>query len=107
MIRETLAANAKQAGVFVTPTSGVSFVRRSKAGGSSSTTTAAGTAPHWVKLVRSGNTFTAYRSADGVKWTLIGSSSIPMNSTVYVGLAVTSHNNAAVNTATMDQVTIV
>src|SRR5207244_5478717 len=30
--------------------------------------------PYWVKLVRSGNTFSGYASADGVNWAQVGSS---------------------------------
>jgi hypothetical protein len=64
------------------------------------------TAPHWVKLVRSGNTFTAYESGDGTNWTLVGSDTISMASTVYVGLAVTSHSTSASATCTFDSVSI-
>ncbi len=43
---------------------------------------------YWMKLKRSGDTFTAYGSVDGKKWTEIGSREIPMNKKVYVGVAV-------------------
>lgn len=39
-------------------------------------------APYRVKLVRSGNTFTGYRSSDGSNWTQVGSETISMNGTV-------------------------
>src|SRR5207249_4250024 len=54
MMRETLAANSKQASVFVSPgTSGVRYIRRtSTGGGSTSTTHSPLSAPYWVKLVR-------------------------------------------------------
>jgi hypothetical protein len=35
-------------------------------------------APQWVKLVRSGNSFTGYLSPDGVSWTQLATESIPM-----------------------------
>jgi hypothetical protein len=38
-----------------------------------------------VRIVRSGSIFTAYRSADGTNWTTVGSQSITMSSTVYIG----------------------
>ena len=63
-------------------------------------------APRWVKLQRSGNLFSAYESADGVTWTLVGTETIPMAATVYVGLAVTSHTTAASATCTFDNVSI-
>ena len=58
------------------------------------------TAPHWVKLSRQGNTITAQHSSDGVNWEPMievgtqepTSMNIPMNPSVYVGLALTSHN---------------
>lgn len=107
MIRESLNANSTHASMVVTPASGVSFQRRASTGGNSDHTTLAGiTAPHWVRLVRSGNTFTAYQSTDGAAWTTVGSQTITMASSVYVGLAVTSHNNTALATATFDNLSI-
>ncbi len=106
MIRESLNANSSHAMVVVTPGSGVSFQRRTSTGGSSSDTTTGGLgAPYWVRLVRSGSTFTAYRSVDGSNWTTIGSQTISMSSTVYIGLAVTSHAGGTLCTATFDNVT--
>jgi glucose/arabinose dehydrogenase len=106
MIRETLNSNSKHAMVVVTPSNGVAFQRRPSTGGSSAHTAAAGSAPYWVRLVRSGNTFTAYRSVDGTTWNQIGSVTIAMSSTVFVGLPVTSHNNSALCTATFTNVTV-
>jgi regulation of enolase protein 1 (concanavalin A-like superfamily) len=62
--------------------------------------------PHWVKLTRNGDVFTAYESTDGTNWTEIAVDTIPMAPTIYVGLAVTSHTTAASATATFDHVTI-
>jgi hypothetical protein len=41
----------------------------------------------WLKLVRSGSTFTTYSSANGTTWTSTGSSALSMNATAYIGLA--------------------
>lgn len=62
--------------------------------------------PLWVRLTRSGNTFSGYWSADGVTWNLTGSQTIVMPTTIKVGLAVTSHNVSALTTAVIDNVTI-
>ena len=52
----------------VTPGNGVILQYRSSTGGGSVTNNVTGlSAPYWVKLVRSGNTFTGYCSADGVE----------------------------------------
>ena len=44
--------------------------------------------PAWYKLTRSGNTFTAYQSADGVNWVNLQSSTVTMGSTYYAGIAI-------------------
>ena len=107
MIRESLNANSAHALVNVTPSAGAEFIRRTTTGGASTSTGNGGAAaPHWVRLVRSGNTFTAYRSSDGSSWILIGSETIPMGATVYAGLAVTSHNDGTLATATVDNVSL-
>jgi len=106
MIRESLAANAANALIAVTPGNGVTWQTRSGTGGATVNTPAAGlTAPYWVKLVRSGNTFTGYRSPDGVTWTPQGTATFAMASTAFIGLALTSHNNALSCTAAFDNVT--
>jgi regulation of enolase protein 1 (concanavalin A-like superfamily) len=107
MIRETLNAGSAHAFMLVSASKGVAFQRRTATGGvSTSTSGTLSTAPRWVKLVRSGDTFTAYESADGTTWTLVGSDTIPMAQTVFVGLAVTSHTTSASATCTLDNVTI-
>jgi sugar lactone lactonase YvrE/regulation of enolase protein 1 (concanavalin A-like superfamily) len=106
MIRNSLAANAIHATMDLTPTSGAEFLRRTSTGGITNATLKSGlAAPYWVKLVRSGNVFTGSVSSDGVTWTAVGSSTISMGSTVYVGLIVNSHNNAVLCNATADHVT--
>ena len=56
--------------------------------------------------MREGNLFSAYQSQDGSQWTLVGSDTVSMPATVYVGLAVTSHNPAATATATFSNVAV-
>jgi regulation of enolase protein 1 (concanavalin A-like superfamily) len=107
MMRESLAANSKHASVLVSPGSGgVRYLRRTTTGGGSTSTTHSPlSAPYWVKLVRKGNTFTSYRSADGVTWQFMGSDTISMAATIYVGLVVCSHNTT-LNTSTFDHVSV-
>jgi len=62
--------------------------------------------PAWIRLDRSGNTLTAYESANGTSWVQVGVVTITLPSTVYVGIAVTSHNTSATTTATVDHVTV-
>ena len=73
MYRESTAANARFAAVYVTPGVGVVFQRRATTGGSTASTVVAGvTAPRHVRLVRTGNSFTAFYSANGSTWTQVG-----------------------------------
>jgi hypothetical protein len=110
MIRADLTAGAPHAMAQVTAGNGMVFQDRVTPGGTCASTNPAsifpGVAPFWVRLVRSGNTFTGYYSATGTAWTLMGSTSVPMASTVYVGLAVTSHNASVVTSATFSNVTV-
>jgi regulation of enolase protein 1 (concanavalin A-like superfamily) len=107
MIRSSLSAGARHAFMLASASRGMAFQRRTADGGASAHTAGSlSTAPRWVRLQRSGNLFSAYESANGVNWTLVGTASIPMGNTVYVGLAVTSHNMGAAATCTLDSVSI-
>jgi endonuclease/exonuclease/phosphatase family metal-dependent hydrolase len=100
MMRESLAANSRHAFMLVSPEKGLAFQRRTVTGGTSTSTPGgSGAGPSFVKLTRSGSTFTAFRSADGVTWTKVGSDTIPMASTIYAGIAVTSHVKGVLATA--------
>ncbi|MEI6493929.1 MAG: hypothetical protein WCO94_15375, partial [Verrucomicrobiota bacterium] len=63
--------------------------------------------PIWLRITRSGNTFTAYTSTDGRQWsqmdTPLGIEAKPL---AYVGLAVCSNQPDRAATATFDQVTV-
>ena len=101
MMRESLSAGARHAFMLVSPGKGLAFQRRKAANGDSvHTDGGAGTSPAYVKLTRQGTTFTAYRSADGGTWTKVGSETISMGATIYVGLAVSSHRDGTLADAT-------
>jgi len=107
MVRETLDANAKHATILVSAGKGVAFQRRPTTGGASVSTAGSTSAPpRWLQLVRNGDTFTASESPDGSTWTTVGTTTIPMASAVFVGLAATSHTTTATTTATFDNVSI-
>ena len=106
MIRNNLTAGAFEASMVLTPSNGVLFQYRNSTTTTTIATTAGPTVPYWVMLVRSGNLFTGYYSTNGVNWTAGGSATIAMGTTVDIGLAVTSHNTAALNTSTFDNVAI-
>jgi endonuclease/exonuclease/phosphatase family metal-dependent hydrolase len=92
--------------MLVSPGKGTAFQRRLLTSGTSSNTSHTGAAPSWVKLERAGSTVRAYQSADGATWTQVGTDTISMAATVYVGLAVSSHLDPSLATATFDRVTV-
>ena len=107
MIRESLNANARHASVFLTPADGVAFANRTSSGGATANTFAPVVVlpAQWVKVVRAGSTFSGYSSPDGVNWTLLGTQTISMASSVYIGLAVNGHNDGVLCTVNFDNVT--
>jgi uncharacterized protein YjdB/regulation of enolase protein 1 (concanavalin A-like superfamily) len=107
MIRESLEAGSVHAMNVVTPSKGTSFQRRTITDATSAHTTISGiTAPQWMRVERSGDTFTASYSADGNSWTTVGSVNISMNSTVYVGLVTASHADGVLCSASFDNVSV-
>jgi len=108
MIREASgAANSRYAGVFVSAGNGVLFQRRTNSGGNTvSSSLAAATAPCWLKLTRTGDTFRAYYSPDGVTWTQFGGNrSITMAGNVSIGMVVGSRVDGILCSSTIDNVT--
>lgn len=107
MFRESLAVGSRQVNVELSPdnTSALQY-RTGTNNGTSSQGSGFSTAGYWLKLVRSGNTFTGSRSSDGVNWSTIGSVGVTMGTTVYVGLSLTSHDTEQLNTSTYDNVTV-
>jgi regulation of enolase protein 1 (concanavalin A-like superfamily) len=107
MIRQSLSPGAAHAFMLVSAGKGYAFQRRDVQNqGSVNTTGGAGTAPEWVRLVRRGDTFTAYISGDGNSWTFVGTDTIPMEQQVYAGLAVTSHTVTAASRGVFESVTV-
>ena len=100
MIRESLAANARCAAVYVTPTAGVQFIWRTSTGSMVNIATVSGrTAPQWVRMQRVGNSFRAFYSTNGSTWTQFGGSkTISMSTNAIMGQAVTSGTNASLCT---------
>ncbi len=112
MIRNTLDANSVHAMSISAASGTASFQRRVTKGGASTGTDVTGLGhPYWVKITRSGNTLTAQRSADGINWYSFGADpnaasteTISMNTTVYIGLAVTSHSSGVLAAATFSNI---
>ena len=106
MIRQNLTANSPYAMVEVLPRQSSAFQWRLTPGAAAIGVGSTGSAPYWVRLVRVGNTFTAYQSATGTNWIPVGTATtVSMASSVYVGLAVTAHDNTTTCTTVFDNVT--
>lgn len=109
MIRETLSPGSSNAKTAYWSTYGrIYFDLRTTTGGSTSEPgSVSATLPYWVKVSRSGNTFTSYASADGATWVQLGTAqTINMAQSVDIGLAVNSGSTSALATATFDNVSV-
>ncbi len=107
MIRSSLASNAQHLLMEIIPNNAAETIFRSTTPGNSDYISGgSATAPLWVRVVRSGNSFSAYRSADGANWTLVGTRTIAMPADVQIGLAVCSNDNTELCTAVFDNVSV-
>jgi hypothetical protein len=110
MIRQNLGPDAPNAFIGLTHDQGAIYQYRSVAGGVTTAAAAPGiAAPYWLKLVKAGSTFSGYTSSDGLAWTPVGATTDlgfgAGGSTTYAGLAITSHNNSTLSTASVDNFT--
>lgn len=105
MVRDSLAANARHVMALVFPSNaarnnndgGYEFQSRDTTGGNAGAIYPPQPQPRvnypdtWLRLRRSGNTFTAYSSDDGDSWRLYATKTLALPNTVYLGLALTAH----------------
>ncbi len=108
MLRATTDPGSPYYAAFVTPSNGIAIQYRTTQGATTSQLLIAGTVPAYLAVARSGTTFTAYTSPDGVTWTAVPNSAITINmtGTLLAGMAVTSHNISATSTAMFDAVQV-
>jgi uncharacterized repeat protein (TIGR02543 family) len=107
MIRESTQANSRCVALCVTPGNGIVFQSRSTTGGTMAinTTAASQTAPKWLRLTRTGDSFTAFRSDDNSSWTQLGvPQTVFMTQAVIQGMAVSSRNNNTLVTGSFESV---
>ncbi len=107
MYRGSLTADAPYVFLAVTPSEGVSLSYRSKAkAGAATRRTERGTAPRWLRLSRTGDTFYAYHSTDGKTWDFVESVKVDLPNTARVGLAVCSHAASKRTTAVFEKLSL-
>jgi hypothetical protein len=107
MIRETLNAGSTNATAANYGSIGTSYfdIRATTGGSTTQVGSVSSNLPVWVKLVRSGNTFSGYSAPDGINWTQIGiTQTVNMAQNVFAGLAVTGGSSSSPATATFDHV---
>ncbi|WP_372797843.1 Ig-like domain-containing protein, partial [Pontiella sp.] len=91
-----LAAGARTVAVLRDSAGQMNMVYRSATNGVLQTAGTLGPAfGPYAKLVRSGDTFTGYSSADGLSWTTIAQVTLPLAEKIEMGMAVTSGENTA------------
>jgi regulation of enolase protein 1 (concanavalin A-like superfamily) len=108
MFRDSTAAGAPMVSIALTPTHGVQFSYRSTSGGSVVVATyySAATTGIYIRLVRSGSTFTGQYSTDGTTWTTLSSATVTMSTNALAGLTLAAANTYTTNTDTFANVTI-
>jgi regulation of enolase protein 1 (concanavalin A-like superfamily) len=110
MMRATLNSNDKAVAIVLGSTGGRigEMGSRATTGGSMTWTTGNEYTymPGWFRLQRVGNVFSAYQSSDGVTWFTVGTGTIAMPATYYVGLAACSGDttNNTTETSNFDNV---
>jgi len=103
MFRETLDADSRFTMIAVTPVNGLVYQHRLQTGQNGySTGLLVAQAPYWVRMIRQGDTFRAYASASGSEWILLAEKVVPMEQSLYVGIAVTSHDQGVLNQAVFE-----
>jgi hypothetical protein len=119
MIRESLAANARYVSIVSRPSEskkgtnpvgvneGAELKVRDAAGAIPKILAAQDLPmPNWLKLNRTANTFSAYLSSDGTTWTLVGSTTMALPQTVFIGASVAGAQHGVWVTASFDHVTV-
>ena len=109
MIRESTNAGSVFALASIRADGQAQFIWRSATGAEAEASGLAGGmgCPKWVKIARSGNTFSAYYKVNvGDEWLPLGApQTISMKSGTQIGLIVCSHKNGVICQAQFDQVT--
>jgi hypothetical protein len=107
MMRESTADNAKEFNIYINADRVVQGEVRSSTGGG---TAAFGTPisldiPVWLRIDRNDSIFTAYASLDSSTWETLGSSTFGMDTSMLVGMCVTSRQ-ANLDVSVYDSVSI-
>jgi hypothetical protein len=115
MFRNSSAPGSAFVALYQVPNNQVEFQWRDTDGGSANslgTLLGATTSPKWLEVVKTGSVYTAYYATTtatpaATDWILFAAHSTTFTNTTYlVGLAVTAHNNALLNTSVFSHYSI-
>jgi regulation of enolase protein 1 (concanavalin A-like superfamily) len=108
MLRQSTDPGAADVILDIRPDGTIEFMSRSSSGQDATYLAGGATqpVPSWLELASSGNTVTGSVSSDGATWSVVGSVTTPLSASATIGLAVTSHNTAVLNTSTFDNVSV-
>jgi outer membrane protein assembly factor BamB len=110
MLRASTDPSAPYYAVLASGSNGTVVQYRTSSGGS--TTQLGGvtsTAPIYVQVIRTGNSYTAYTSTDGTDWTAYPSSTVTISNlsgSIFDGMADTSHSQFGTSTTVFDNFTL-
>jgi len=105
MVRGSTAQDSAQVLVLKTRDHGMQFGYRASDGDSNdrfANDTGSSPLPVWVRIIRSGNAFSALYSADGDNWTYEASATANLPEEVLIGLAVSSYAEGDLGSANFD-----
>ena len=107
MVRESLASGARNVMLAITRGNGITLQHRAVANGTTTAELSPGVVPYWLRIQRNGETISTQKSTDGVSWVSVGTKTLNVSGTLYIGLAFTSHSPNTLSTATMTNVTLI
>lgn len=113
-IRESLDGGSRCVTQSTTPGDGTQFTYREKTSekavrifpdaAAPKPSVPKGQFPGWLKLVRRGNDFTGYESADGETWWLTGQITLELKADAVIGITSSSHTKDTLTTSLFDHV---
>lgn len=100
LFRENTNTVSASAGMFLSASNTI-FERQINAGQTATVTTRTNETWEWLRVVREGNAFSGFYSADGTNWTQISADTIEMPKTIFAGLAISGTGEAEVKDVRM------
>ncbi|MBX2928198.1 MAG: T9SS type A sorting domain-containing protein [Saprospiraceae bacterium] len=104
IMRESNAAGAKKAQLMTNLSSLSRREFRTTTNGAANPQQFPSQSRYWLRIVRAGNQFSMYVSANGAAWYFVGAQNIPMNSCIQMGLVATNYTSNSTVTATFANV---